>query len=154
MKGYLFALAGAILLSAVAAAILPEGKMGKFVRGMLRLFTLTVLVAPFVGLTSGKLSFDKEASGGETAVQSDYLERCAEMASAMDEAAIAFWLRSEYGFEGEVSVSRVCDSGFSVQKIEVKITDFGITSSEEHIDRMAQIARELKEQYGCEAEVK
>ena len=58
MKAYILAIAGAVLLSAVVAVIAPSGKMGKFVRGITKLFILLVMLSPLVSFLLKGATFD------------------------------------------------------------------------------------------------
>lgn len=147
--GYILSIAGIVLLSAVISVIAPGGKMGKFVKGMTRLFIFVVLVAPFV-----KLVRDPEAllPSAEIGVDRGYLSVYTDMLSRADEREIAALLRAEFGVEAEVSVSRSFDD-LSYEKIIVRIFDLGINGDEAHIDILSAIGERLEKIYGCKAEV-
>lgn len=150
MKGYVLSIAGAILISAVISIIAPGGKMGKFVKGMTRLFIVVVLVTPFI-----RFAKDPQASlpSAEIGTDEGYLRTYTDMLSRSDEREIAAWLEEEWGISAKIAVSRSGED-FSYQKIAVTITDFGINGKESHIDIVSAVRQGLSERYGCEAEVK
>lgn len=150
MKTYILSIAGLILVTAVVAVIVPSGKMGKFIRGILKTVTLAVLLAPFVNWAGGgEFSFE----GGSLDVDSAYLERCADMISESDEREISLYLKSDFDVTSEVSVERDTNSPFSVKKLHIKISDFGINGEGEHINIVSKIKAALETKYGCVAEV-
>lgn len=150
MKAYILSIAGAVLLSAVITAIAPNGKTGKFVKGTLKLLVLTIMLAPMISWTGNKsFSFP---SGSYTSDES-YFATCAEMMERSDEGAIAAFLKTEYSVESQATSEREAKAGFSVKKITVKITDFGIIEQDKHIDIIGKIQGALEKKYGCPAEV-
>ncbi len=152
MKAYILGIAGAVLLSAVVSVIAPNGQMGKFVKGGMKLVVLIVLVSPFITFfIKGEIPFLSE----DKTISADtvYLETCEKLIKERDEAAIVTLLKEEYGVGAEVRVE-YSDKNFAARKkISVKIKDFGIYAEDEHIDIMKKITAALREQYGCDAEV-
>ncbi len=150
MKEYILSVAGIVLLSAVITVILPSGKMGKFIKGAMKLFTLVVLVSPFVK------NFDKSAtlySEATVPMDGEYLSYCAATLAKADEKAIAQELSQTFSVAAEVEVERRAETKFPLEKISVKITDFGIIGQDEHIHIMNLIQENVTKQYGCMTEV-
>ncbi|MDE7296295.1 MAG: stage III sporulation protein AF [Clostridia bacterium] len=150
MKEYILSVAGIILLSAVITVILPSGKMGKFIKGAMKLFTLVVLVSPFVKNWDKGTSFYPEAN---VSMDGQYLSHCAATLAEADEKAITQELSQTYSVTAEVEVERRAEAKFPLEKISVKITDFGIIGQDEHIHIMNLIQENVTQQYGCETEV-
>lgn len=150
MRAYILSIAGVVLLAALVSIILPSGKMGKFIKGAMKLFVLIVLVSPFVS-GFGTIAGEENTPVYET--DADYLKRCARMLSAEDEKQILKWIEEEYSLEAAVSVTRKEESGFPREKITVKILQDGIIANDEHIDIMKKIQGELQTKYACPAEV-
>lgn len=149
MKGYILAVAGAILLSAIVSVIAPSGKMGKFVKGAAKLLVLLSLLAPILSIAKGELALPVSDVG----MDGEYLAKCAQMLAEQDERDIEQMLVSRFSVEGRALVVRTAEAGFPVEKLEVKITDFGIIGQEGHIYTMSRIEETLEKQYGCAAEV-
>ena len=148
MKTYILSIAGIILLSAIFTIVLPGGKMGKFLKGMLK--TVTILLAPFVSWAGGK-GFDFQT--GDIIMDEKYLAYCAQSISEQDEKEIGAALKNNFGVTVEVSVERDSGSPFSVKKMQIKIIDFGINEENEHIIIVDKIKSTLEKKYGCTAEV-
>lgn len=152
MKAYILGIAGAVLLSAVVSVIAPNGKMGKFVKGGMKLVVLIVLVSPFVTFFM-KGEFPVGTEGKPISADTAYLETCENLLRENDERTIVALLKEEYGVGAEVVVE-YAEENFAVRKkISVKIKDFGIYAEDEHIDIMKKITAALRERYGCETEV-
>ena len=148
MRAYVLSIAGAVLVSAVLSIIAPSGRMGKFVKGMTKLFILVVLITPFVTFFRGD-SFI--FASGDVGTDEGYLERSALLMSEAEAREIEAKLKEEYGIGANVHVTRGTD--FVRLKIVVNIYDFGIFGQDEHIDIVAKVQAYLKDLYGCDAEV-
>lgn len=150
MKGYILTVAGAILISAIAAILTPGGKLGAFIKGMTRLFVFSVVVAPLAGLF-GKHDFT--FSSVEITIDESYLHTCAERLSLQCSDEIEAYLFEKYALTAEAEVERGIEDGFPIEKITVNIYGEGIFGQEEHIDIADKIRAELMEKYDCRAEV-
>lgn len=152
MKAYILSIAGIVLITAVVTVIAPSGKMGKFIKGALKLTVLAVLVSPFVGFfTKGEMEFPVGKTDFVT--DSAYMQACAEQMTEQDKQEISAFLEQEYGVQVELDVERSVESGFPLKKIQVKVVDSGINESDEHIDMVMKMKAALEERYGCPAEV-
>lgn len=150
MKAYILSIAGVILLSAVLSMIVPNGKTGAFVRGMMKLLILSVVIAPMIGwLKTGEFDFAPSALNENAA----YLEKCASIVSQNDESEIRFYLQETFGVTAEAEVTRSTDGRYFLEKITVNIYEFGINGQDGHIDIISRIRSALEERYGCNAEV-
>lgn len=151
MKAYVLSIAGIVLVIAAISIISPNGKMGKFIKGTGRLFILVVMVAPFAMFFGEKKDFFRISE--EIGTDESYLLRCAELLSEEDEKEISAYLNETFSVTAEVKVFRSESAGFPREKIEAKITDFGIIGQGGHIDKAEDVRRALEERYGCEAVV-
>lgn len=151
MRAYILAVAGAVLISAVITIIAPNGKMGKFLKGALKLVTLAVLISPLLGGLGvrGGLSFDVQ----EPEEDAGYYRACAEMLSARDGEEIAALLKEEFSVGAKAEVVRKADPTFAYEKITVNIYDFGIIGQGEHKDISQRVQAFLGEKYKCTAVV-
>ncbi|MDE6411813.1 MAG: stage III sporulation protein AF [Clostridia bacterium] len=151
MKAYVLSIAGIVLVIAAISIISPSGKMGKFIKGTGRLFILVVMVAPFATLFGEKK--DSFFRTEEMSTDESYLLRCAQILSEEDEKEITEYLNETFSITAEVKVFRKDTTGFPREKIEAKITDFGIIGQGGHIDKTEDVRKALEERYGCEAVV-
>ena len=151
MKAYVLSVAGIVLIIAAISIISPNGKMGKFVKGIGKLFILVVMTAPFVSFFTKK--GDTIFTNANIATDADYLSRCVEMLCEEDEREISAFLNDVYQMKGNVTVTRGESSGFPREMIEVKITDFGIIGQGGNINKTEDVRKALEERYGCKAVV-
>ena len=152
MKTYILSIAGVVLLTAIISIVVPNGKMGKFIQGMGKLLTLTVMIAPFATLfmkQKGELAF----SSANIAADERYLVSCARILSERDEEEIKKALNDEISVTAEVEVERGKTAGFPSEKITVKITDFGIIGQDGHKNMIDEIESRLATRYRCKVEI-
>ena len=148
MQAYIWAVCGAAIISALAAILLPEGKIGKFINGILKLFCLSVMLTPLFGLF-GEISAEPPAGDDSTAgaeLDSDFIEymfgrRAKESASELKELL-------EEEFAVAVSTEILWDYAeyeYNVTDVNIKIENFGMYGDDEHIFIIGQIASRTQE---------
>ncbi len=151
MKAYVLSVAGIVLIIAAVSIVSPNGKMGKFVKGIGKLFILVVMVTPFVSFFANK--GDSVFTTVKIATDEEYLDRCVQLLREEDERDISAFLNDRYQIKGSVAVTRGESSGFPREKIEVKIIDFGIIGQGGNINKTEDVRKALEERYGCKAVV-
>lgn len=151
MKGYVLAVAGAILFSAMISAVLPDGKMGKFLKGICGLMVFAAVVAPLSSLFTGKKY--SIAEGGEIGTDEGYLTACARLLEEQDRRDVEAFLLEEFSLACTAWSERDDGEGFVLQKVGVKISADGINGQDAHIDMAERIGKALETRYGCPAEV-
>lgn len=149
MKSYVLSIAGIVLVIAAVTIISPSGKMGKFIKGAGRLFILAVMVAPFATLFGEKK--DSFFHTEEINTDENYLLHCVQILSEKDEEEITAYLNDNFSIIAEVKAFRSKETGFPREKIEAKISDFGIIGQDEHIDKAKAVQEMLEKRYGCAA---
>lgn len=75
MSAYILSICGAVILSALVTIIMPEGKIGKFINGVLKILCVFIMLVPLVNWVSD-LKFEGKGEGNETEVSldEDYLD--------------------------------------------------------------------------------
>ncbi len=150
MKTYLLTLTGVIILSAIVSILVSDGKMGKFIKGMTRLFVFSVVIVPLVSVFEKK---ELALSTAEIGTDENYLLRCAELLSGQDEEEISRFLSDEYAVSALVEMERGIEDYFPRKKITVIIYESGIIGQDEHINMIDCMKSVLEEKYGCVTEV-
>lgn len=149
MRAYLLSIAGAVILSAVAAALVPEGRMGKFVKGMTRLLVFAVIATPLIGsLSAGEFPF----SPGEIGTDAGYLEACLSLARQNSRGEIEQYLYETFSLRAEIETEHDGET-FRLEKIRATVDDPVIFGQDEHINMISRVEEALEAKYGCPAEV-
>ena len=148
MQAYIWAVCGAVIISALAAILLPEGKIGKCINGILKLFCLAVMIAPLFALVEQFIG-NPPQGGGESAeaeLDDDFIEymfarRAEEEAKALDELL-------EEEFKIAVSTEILWDYAeyaYNVTEVSIKIENFGMYGNDEHIIIIGRVENRTRE---------
>lgn len=151
MQAYILSIAGVVLICAVITVIAPHGKMGKFIKGSMRLFILVVMISPLIGwVQKGELSI-----ATDTQIENDegYLTHCAAILEEDDENALCEYLEKKFGVSALIEVERVKNAPFERKKIVIILSDEGINGEEGRIYMVARIQEAVEALYGCTTEV-
>lgn len=142
MKAYILAVCGAAILSALVMLLLPPGKTGKFIGGILKLFCLLVMLLPLLFFfTDFKTSFG--ASSQEEGMQPDgaFIESVFSRRAEQEEESLEALLKKEFSVEAEAQIGwKSVEYAFTVTDVLVSVKDFGIYENGEHILITEQIA--------------
>ena len=156
MQGYILAVCGAIILSALVSILLPEGRIGKFIGGIMKVFCVLVMLLPLYELVSGLSAPEPEEGATESSVEldEDFIDGMfAERAQAQAED-LELALAEDPGIAvcAEVLWERV-EYSYTVREVRVKIENFGIYGEDEHIFVIEQVEERVSELMGNIPEV-
>lgn len=155
MKEYILAVCGAVVISALISLLMPEGKTGRFIGGILKLFCLLVMLVPLFQMFK---QFTIPESGEEVsagyAPDEDFLIYVYEKQAAAREEEIEKLVGKEFSVDVNADILwEYAQYACNVTGIEIKIENFGIYEEEEHIYVIQQIESFVSEFTG-ETEVK
>ena len=157
MDAYILAVCGAVILSALVTIVLPEGKTGKFIGGILRLFCLLVMLTPLLALlqTGGSGDVFAEETGAEIAPDDSFVAYMFGRRADEEERAVRERLSEEFGVRSAVQIGwKSVEYAYTVSKVEIAIEDFGIYGEDEHIFVIEQVRSRVSELYsGAEVTV-
>lgn len=147
MKAYILAVCGAAVISALIAILLPGGKTGKFINGVLKLFCLLVMLVPLFSLfTEQKVIFSE--GSGEMEVDSSYVEAVFAQRAEEEEDRIEAFIQEEFAVQASVRIGwSAVENDYIVEEVRITVQNFGIYPSDEHIFIIEQIAAELSKMY-------
>lgn len=157
MKEYILAVCGAVILSALALILLPEGKTGKMINGMLKLFCLLVMLVPLLAMFREGGSIVNIFQGEEAVAQPDaaFVEYMFARRAEQEEGLLEADVYEAYGVQAYAEIEwESIDYAFTVRNVQVKIQDFGIYGEDEHIIIIEQIEERVGTRYeGAEVSV-
>ncbi len=126
MGEYIIRVAGVVVISALFGILMPSGKIGVFMQGILRLAILYIIVSPVIGwITQGQAYLPQ---AGEMSTDSAFIEYAQKR---QYEALLA----DKFGIEAEVTVEE--------NKIYIFISDFGINAEGEHINIIGRVEQTI-----------
>jgi hypothetical protein len=158
LSGYLLSIIGIVTFSAVLSVILPDGKTNKLIKGIAKICTLSVLLAPV-------LSFFRSGSEGDGEIKISTFS--SQFVIETDTAFIDYCSMKRIG-NAETQLEKELFEVFSVETqitliweyaaaetagTEIKITK-AVIGAEEEIDGelAAKMKTHIAENYGCEVE--
>ena len=157
MDAYILAVCGAVILSALVTIVLPEGKTGKFIGGILRLFCLLVMLTPLLALlqTGGSGDVFAEETGAKISLDDSFVAYMFDRRADEEERAVRERLAEEFGVRSAVQIGwKSVEYAYTVSKVEIVIEDFGIYGEDEHIFVIEQVRSRVSELYsGAEVTV-
>ena len=157
MKAYILAVCGAALISALVTVLLPEGKTGKFINGILKLFCLLVMLVPLLALFTGGEGALPSLSGQGTMEYDDaFIEKMFARRAEAEAASLESYIDEEFSVTADVRVGwENVEYEYTVSEVLVTVEDFGIYADGEHIFIIEQIAEDLSGTYkGAEVTVR
>ncbi len=104
MSGYILGVIGAVLVSAVLSAILPEGKTNGLIRSIMKIICIFTIVAPIVDFIGG-FGWDGEGIFDESVINSDpsFIDYCSKI--SVEEAREKLENAIEEEFDVEIDLS-------------------------------------------------
>lgn len=147
MKEYILAVCGSVVISALITLLLPEGKMGKFIGGILKLFCLLVMLMPLFQMFEKYRPWDGEVeTSGEYEPDENFLMQAFKLQAEMREREIEEEIAKEFSVDVDAELLwEYADYACNVTEIKIKIEDFGIYEENEHIFVIQQIEKYLLE---------
>lgn len=147
MKEYILAVCGSVVISALITLLLPEGKMGKFIGGILKLFCLLVMLMPLFQMFEKYRPWDGEVeTSGECEPDENFLMQAFKLQAEMREREIEEEIAKEFSVDVDAELLwEYADYACNVTEIKIKIEDFGIYEENEHIFVIQQIEKYLLE---------
>lgn len=146
MSAYILAVCGAVLIATLVTILLPEGKIGKFINGILRVFCVFILMLPIYSLvTQWTEDGFSPTTNGKIELDNSFLEHNYAIWAKEKENQIKSIVENEF----KITVTVLLDwtyarEEFIVQKIEVKIESFGIIPVDEHIYTIQQVQKRVQ----------
>ncbi len=157
MEAYILSVSGAVLVSAVAVMLLPEGKTGKFIGGILKLFCLLVILLPIPKMLGKYLGQDAEipSFSEEGELDEDFIDYMFDRRAEEEAKLLEKQITDKFDIVVNIQIKwEYAEYAYNVTKIMVKIKNFGIYGDDEHINVIEQVKEYVAESYqGTEVEV-
>ena len=155
MTSYILAVCGAVLIATIVTILLPEGNTGKFINGILRLFCVFVLMLPIYHLiTQWREDGFSPTTNGKIELDSSFLEYNYAIWAEEREKQIKSTVENEFKITVTVELQwTYAREQFIVQKVCVKIEDFGIIDADEHIYTIEQVQQRVQKMVQTEVVV-
>ncbi len=146
MSAYILAVCGAVLIATLVNILLPEGNVGKFINGILRVFCVFILMLPIYNLfKEWQENGFSSTTNGKIELDTRFLEHNYAIWAVEKEKQIKNVVENEFKIEVTVVLHwTYARQEFIVQKIEIKIESFGIIPVDEHIYTIQQVQKRVQ----------
>ena len=74
MKDWIISVITVVLITSIICLILPQGKMGKYVKNIFSILTMLVIIKPIISLKEKDFNFEQAISANNIVLQHDYIE--------------------------------------------------------------------------------
>ena len=155
MSAYILAVCGAVLIATLVTILLPDGSIGKFINGILRVFCVFILMLPIYNLfTQWKEDAFSPTTNGKIELDNSFLQHNYAIWAKEKEKQIQSVVEEEFKITVTVCMEwTYAREEFIVQKIEIKIENFGIIPVDEHIYTIQQVQKRVQKMVNTEVVV-
>ena len=74
MKEWIISITAVILITNIVCLILPQDKIGKYIKGIFSLLTMLVVIKPIINVKDFSYNYDKIAKFDEIVLQEHFLD--------------------------------------------------------------------------------
>lgn len=139
MEKYILGVCGAVIISALVSILLPDGKTGKFINGILKLFCLLVMLLPLFSLvkeyaSGGAGETGQSEASADISLDEDFISVFGEKKAEAQERSLQERIGQEYSVTVTVQIGwDFVDYAYTVSNVKIKIENFGMYGNDEHI---------------------
>ena len=154
MKAYILSVCGAVIISALVVILLPDGKTGKFINGILKLFCLLVMLVPLFGFIRDFRIEQRGEVASEIALDENFIDHFYGEIAAEEEAMLKKRLEKEYSVTLSVQIGwEFVEYAYNISNVSIKIENFGMYGEDEHILVISEIRNRASEILQTDTEV-
>lgn len=147
MSAYILSVCGAVIFSSLVTIILPDGKIGKFINGVLKLTCVFVMLSPIISWINDLKPSKKDIeTSKEVTIDQNYLEYFYDLQAQSLTDEIKSTIEKEFKITVFVEIEwQISKYAFDVKKVHINIKDFGINEKNKHIIIIEQVKTRVSE---------
>lgn len=149
MKEWIVSIGVVVIILSIISLLIPDGKMGKYVKCVFSLLIVFVVLKPIVFIGEGDQIFTNDYDGVqvETTYQEEYLSYIKQKKIYELEKNCEKLMENHTIFNSKIKVVCQNDSllDFSIKKVEINLQNAVIKSNKEHIDIIEEAVNSLAE---------
>ena len=154
MKAYILSVCGAVIISSLAVILLPEGRMGKFINGILKLFCLLIMLIPLFSLLRDFSMPDQDENTSGIVLDENFIDYFYSQQASQEEEWLAELMKEEFSVSADVQIEwDSVEYAYERSKVNVKIENFGMHGDDEHILIISEIKARIAEVLQISSEV-
>lgn len=153
MKEWILSIGTTVLLTTIISLILPDGKIGKFIKGIFLIIVLLVILKPLANIKDSGLSDMSIFVNTETNIQSEYLNYIYDKKIKKHEEVCEKIIENIGIYKAKTSIQySISEMGMEIQKVNINLKNSVIISDKEHIDIIEEIKANIMSYLNIENE--
>lgn len=152
MQEWVLSIGAVVILTAVAGFIIPEGKLGKYVKSIFSVIILLVITKPFLSFDANNFDSIFDTIHKDMVLQQDFIEYVfSEKTDALEGTTVK--LIEESGvFNADVKIIHFITENYvyRIKKVEINLKNAVIKTDKEHIDIIEEIEKKVSEYLSLE----
>lgn len=155
MKEWILKICVVAFIATLLTMILPQGKMGKYIKGVFSVIVMLVVLQPLIGIDLENVAFDFNGLKAEPAYQQNYLDFINEKRIEYLEKRCNAIIDSLDVRGGSVVLNYSEDENrqIAITKVSINLEDAVIISDDKHIDIIEEIKSALSEYLSVNKEI-
>lgn len=145
MKDWAISIGVVVTIISLISLIIPDGKMGKYVKGMFSLLVILVIIKPFTGELDGQFTWNSQSETIQ--YQENYLYYTTQKRVENSEGYCEKMLENLGILHASVNISYKIENlpEISIKKVSVNLENSVINADKEHIDIIEQAKKSITE---------
>lgn len=147
MQGWVLSIGAVVILTTVAGFIIPEGKLGKYVKSVFSVIVLLVVVNPFLSFDANDFDSLFDAAEKNVVLQQDFIDYVFSKKTAALENETVKIIEETGVFAADVKIIHFTTENYvySIKKVEINLKNAVIKTDKEHIDIIEEIEKKVSE---------
>lgn len=134
MKEWITSIIASVIISSILSLILPEGKMGKYIKGIFSLFIILIIIKPIFAIENNDFSYE-DIFDENVSIQTDYLEYISNKRLDYIKVECENLMKENGIINAELSINYNLDeyNYITINKIEINLQNAVIMSDKANI---------------------
>ena len=143
MKAWIISIVSVVLITSIVCLILPQGKMGRYVKNIFSILTILVIIKPIIYLKDSSFDFE-QVSNGEVVIQTDFINYIYEKKVDEQEKNCIKIIENKGIKNANVDITfSVENLDIKIRLVQIKLNNSVIISDKQHIDIKEEIIADV-----------
>lgn len=145
MKEWITSIASIITITSIFTLIVPEGRIGRYIKGILSILVIFLIIQPVFSLKNGQSSYGEIITQNKVELQTNYIDFITQ-SKVKNYEAVCIKKIEELGVKNaEVNINyQLLENGdFKIIFAQINLKNSVIISDKKHIDILEQITYEI-----------
>lgn len=141
MKDWITSITSIILITTMFFLIMPEGRMGKYIKAMFSILIIFLIVQPIIQLKNNQTNYTQIFSENKVELQTNYINYMTQKKVSTYETKCVKKIEEIGVKNADVSINyQLLENGdFNIVLVQINLENSVIISNKEHIDILEEI---------------